>query len=238
MGRGPSIEGRKNAADAQKAKVFTKLVREITLAVKQGGPDVAGNSRLRLAVDRALTANMTRDKVESAIKRASGEGADASTEVRYEGYAPGGIAVLVDCVTDNPTRTVADVRHAFSKAGGNLGTSGSVAFQFTQVGQMWFELRDGQGDDDRILEAALEAGADDVQSADGWCEVLTAPAAFEQVKKALADAGLVPQQARITMRPANTVAVAGDAGAEVRKLLDKLEELDDVQDVFHNAELT
>ena len=237
MGRGPSIEGRKNAADAQKAKVFTKLVREITLAVKQGGPDPAGNSRLRLAMDRALTANMTRDKVESAVKRASGEGADASTEVRYEGYAPGGVAVLVDCVTDNPTRTVADVRHAFSKAGGNLGTSGSVAFQFAQVGQMWFELRDGESED-RILEAALDAGADDVQGSDGWCEVLTAPAAFEQVKKALADAGFSPQQARITMRPANTVAVAGDAGAEVRKLLDKLEELDDVQDVFHNAELT
>lgn len=237
MGRGPSIEGRKNAADAQKAKVFTKLVREITLAVKQGGPDPAGNSRLRLAMDRALTANMTRDKVESAVKRASGEGADASTEVRYEGYAPGGIAVLVDCVTDNPTRTVADVRHAFSKAGGNLGTSGSVAFQFAQVGQMWFELRDGLSED-RVLEAALEAGADDVQTGDGWCEVLTAPAAFEQVKKALADAGLVPEQARITMRPANTVAVPGDAGIEVRKLLDKLEELDDVQDVFHNAELT
>lgn len=237
MGRGPSIEGRKNAADAQKAKVFTKLVREITLAVKQGGPDTAGNSRLRLAVDRALTANMTRDKVESAIKRASGEGADASTEVRYEGYAPGGVAVLVDCVTDNPTRTVADVRHAFSKAGGNLGTSGSVAFQFAQVGQMWFELGEGQSEDP-ILEAALEAGADDVQTADGWCEVLTAPAAFEQVKKALAEAGLTPQQARITMRPANTVAISGDAGAEVRKLLDRLEELDDVQDVFHNAELT
>jgi YebC/PmpR family DNA-binding regulatory protein len=237
MGRGPSIEGRKNAADAQKAKVFTKLVREITLAVKQGGPDPAGNSRLRLAVDRALTANMTRDKVESAIKRASGEGADASTEVRYEGYAPGGVAVLVDCVTDNPTRTVADVRHAFSKAGGNLGTSGSVAFQFAQLGQMWFELRDGLSED-RVLEAALEAGADDVQTGDGWCEVLTAPAAFEQVKKALADAGLVPEQARITMRPANTVAVSGEAGAEVRKLLDRLEDLDDVQDVFHNAELT
>ena len=164
MGRGPSIEGRKNAADAQKAKVFTKLVREITLAVKQGGTDPAGNSRLRLAVDRALDANMTRDKVEAAIKRAGGAGADASTEIRYEGYAPGGVALLVDCVTDNPTRTVADVRHAFSKCGGNLGTSGSVAFQFAEVGQLWFETGDDGAAEDRILEVALEAGAEDVQT--------------------------------------------------------------------------
>lgn len=236
MGRGPSIEGRKNVADAQKAKVFTKLIREITLAVKQGGPDPAANSRLRLGVQRALDANMTRDKVEAAIKRSSGEGADASTEVRYEGYAPGGVAVLVDCVTDNPTRTVADVRHAFSKAGGNLGTSGSVAFQFAEVGQLWIEIAK-DGDEDRILEAALEAGADDVQNHEGWCEVLTSPAAFEQVKKALSEAGVVAQQARVTMRPSNPVAVAGEAAAEIRKLIDKLEDLDDVQDVFHNAEL-
>lgn len=237
MGRGPSIEGRKNAADAQKAKVFTKLVREITLAVKQGGGDPAGNSRLRLAMDRALDANMTRDKVEAAVKRASGAGADASTEVRYEGYAPGGVAILVDCVTDNPTRTVADVRHAFSKHGGNLGTSGSVAFQFTEVGQLWFETGGDGASEDRILELALEAGADDVQNGDGWCEVLTAPPALEAVKKALVDAGLSPQQARVTMRPNTPVAVAGDAAADIQKLLDRLEDLDDVQDVFHNAEL-
>ncbi len=237
MGRGPSIEGRKNAADAQKAKVFTKLVREITLAVKQGGTDPAGNSRLRLAVDRALDANMTRDKVESAIKRAGGAGADASTEIRYEGYAPGGVALLVDCVTDNPTRTVADVRHAFSKCGGNLGTSGSVAFQFAEVGQLWFEIGDDGTAEDRILEVALEAGAEDVQNADGWCEVLSAPAGFEQVRKALVDAGFTPEQARITMRPSTPVAVAADAAAEVQKLLERLDDLDDVQDVFHNAEL-
>jgi YebC/PmpR family DNA-binding regulatory protein len=236
MGRGPSIEGRKGVADAQKAKVFTKLIREISLAAKQGGPDPAANSRLRLAVVRAMDANMTRDRVEAAIKRASGEGADASTEVRYEGYAPGGVAVLVDCVTDNPTRTVADVRHAFSKAGGSMGTSGSVAFQFAQVGQLWFELKDST-QEDRILELALEAGADDVQGSEGWCEVLTAPAAFEQVRKTLADAGFAADQARVTMRPANTVPVAAEAAADIRKLLEKLEELDDVQDVFHNAEL-
>lgn len=237
MGRGPSIEGRKNAVDAQKAKAFTKLVREIALAVKQGGGDPAGNSRLRLAVDRALDANMTRDKVEAAIKRASGAGADASTEIRYEGYAPGGVAVLVDCVTDNPTRTVADVRHAFSKVGGNLGTSGSVAFQFAQVGQLWFETGANAALEDRLLEAALEAGADDVQCVDGWCEVLTQPAALEQVKKNLAEGGFVAQQARVTMRPGNPVAVAGETAVEVQKLIDRLEELDDVQDVFHNAEL-
>ncbi len=236
MGRGPSIEGRKGVADAQKAKIFTKLIREISLAAKQGGADPAANSRLRLAVVRAMDANMTRDRVEAAIKRASGEGADASTEVRYEGYAPGGIAVLVDCVTDNPTRTVADVRHAFSKAGGSMGTSGSVAFQFAQVGQLWFELKD-PAQEDRILELALDAGADDVQGSEGWCEVLTSPASFEQVRKALSDAGFTADQARVTMRPANTVQVAAGAAADIRKLIDKLEELDDVQDVFHNAEL-
>ena len=236
MGRGPSIEGRKGVADAQKAKVFTKLIREISLAAKQGGTDPASNSRLRLAVVRALDANMTRDRIDAAIRRAAGEGADASTEVRYEGYAPGGVAVLVDCVTDNPTRTVADVRHAFSKAGGSMGTSGSVAFQFAQVGQLWFELKDA-AQEDRILEVALEAGADDVQGSEGWCEVLTAPTAFEQVRKALTDAGFTAEQARVTWRPANPVPVAAEAAADIRKLLEKLEELDDVQDVFHNAEL-
>lgn len=237
MGRGPSIEGRKNAADAQKAKVFTKLVREINLAVRAGGPDPAANARLRLAVTRALDANMTRDKIDSAIKRASGEGADASQEVRYEGYGPGGTALIVDCVTDNPTRTVAEVRHAFSKHGGNLGTSGSVAFQFTQVGQLWFDVSGDPALEERILETALEAGADDVQSEGGWCEVLTAPAAFEPVKKALSAAGLAPSQSRVTQRPSNRVSLSGEAAESFQKLLDRLEELDDVQEVYHNAEL-
>lgn len=238
MGRGPSIAGRKDAADAQKAKVFTKLIREITMAARHGGGDPSANPRLRMAVDRALTANMTKDTVERALKRGSGElGADAMHEVRYEGYAPGGVALMVDCMTDNATRTVAEVRHALSKHGGHMGTSGSVAFQFAQVGQLWFDL--GQGDDieDRLLEAALEAGAEDVQSADGWCEVLTAPDQFEAVKKSLETAGFKAEQARVTLRPANRVAVAGDAAMEVQKLIDRLEELDDVQDVFHNAEL-
>lgn len=238
MGRGPSIAGRKDAADAQKAKIFTKLIREITMAARHGGGDPAGNSRLRMAVDRAISANMTRDTVERAVKRGSGElGAEAMHEVRYEGYAPGGVALIIDCMTDNPTRTVAEVRHALSKNNGHMGTSGSVAFQFAQVGQLWFDLGSDPSLEDRILEIGLEAGADDVQSDAGWCEVLTAPANFEAVKKALVDAGLKPDQARVTLRPANRVAVAGDAAVDVQKLLDRLDELDDVQDVFHNADL-
>lgn len=238
MGRGPSIAGRKDAADAQKAKIFTKLIREITMAARHGGGDPAANSRLRMAVDRAISANMTRDTVERAVKRGSGElGAEAMHEVRYEGYAPGGVALIIDCMTDNATRTVAEVRHALSKNHGHMGTSGSVAFQFAQVGQLWFDLGSDASIEDRILEIALEAGADDVQSDAGWCEVLTSPANFEAVKKALTDAGLNPDQARVTMRPANRVAVSGDAAADVQKLLDRLDELDDVQDVFHNADL-
>lgn len=238
MGRGPSIEGRKNAADAAKAKVFTKLIREITMAARHGGGDPAGNPRLRMAIDRALTANMTKDTVERAVKRGSGElGADQMQEVRYEGYAPGGVALIIDCMTDNPTRTVAEVRHALSKHGGHLGTSGSVAFQFAEVGQLWFDVSADPKLEDRILELALEAGADDVQTEEGWCEVLTSAAAFEEVKKALAEAGLSAQQARVTMRPSNRSTPAGDAVEDVKKLLDRLDELDDVQDVFHNAEL-
>lgn len=238
MGRGPSIAGRKDAADAQKAKVFTKLIREITMAARHGGGDPAHNSRLRMAVDRAITANMTKDTVERALKRGSGElGADAMHEVRYEGYAAGGVALIIDCMTDNATRTVAEVRHALSKNHGHMGTSGSVAFQFAQVGQLWFDLGGDATLEDRILEIALDAGAEDVQSDAGWCEVLTAPATFEAVKKALADAGIKAEQARVTLRPANRVAVSGEPAAEVQKLLDRLDELDDVQDVFHNADL-
>lgn len=237
MGRGPSIEGRKNAADAQRAKAFTKLIREITLAVKQGGGDPAGNARLRLVMDRALDANMTKDKIDAAIKRASGEGADASQEVRYEGYGPGGIAVMVDCVTDNPNRTVADVRHAFSKHGGNMGTTGSVAFQFAEAGELWFKTGGDTGLEEKLFERALEAGADDVVNDEGYTEVLTAPAAFEAVKRALVAAGFEPIQADVLMRPANRVAVEGETATELAKLLHRLEELDDVQTVVHNAEL-
>lgn len=237
MGRGPSIEGRKNAADAQRAKVFTKLIREISLAVKQGGADASGNARLRLAIDRALDANMTKDRIDAAIKRSSGEGADASQEVRYEGYGPGGTAVIVDCVTDNPNRTVADVRHAFSKHGGNMGTSGSVAFQFAETGELWFKSNADAALEEKLFERALEAGADDVVSDEGYTEVLTAPAAFETVKRSLAEAGFEAIQADVVLRPANRVAVDAEQAADLVKMLHRLEDLDDVQNVVHNADL-
>lgn len=238
MGRGPSIEHRKNAEDAKRAKVFTKFIREITMAARAGGGDPAGNPRLRTAVDKALHSNMTRDTIERAIKRGTGEaGGQLVEEIRYEGYGPGGVAILVDCMTDNPTRTVAEVRHAFSKHGGNLGTSGSVAFQFTETGEIIFDVRSQPQLEEKILEAALDAGADDVQTADGFTDVLTAPASFEAVKAKLEAAGLKPIEADIAMRPSNRVAVAGEAAEELQALLDRLEELDDVQDVHHNADL-
>jgi len=237
MGRGPSIEGRKNAEDAKKAKVFTKFIREITLAVRTGGGDPASNPRLRLAMDKALHANMTKDTIERAIKRGTGEGGAATEEIRYEGYGPGGVAILVDCMTDNATRTVAEVRHAFSKHGGNLGTSGSVAFQFTETGEIIFDIRSQPELEEKIMELALEAGADDVQTEDGFTDVLTTPASFEAVKNKLEGAGLKPIEADVVMRPSNRVAVEGDAAETLKELIDWLEELDDVQDVHHNADL-
>jgi YebC/PmpR family DNA-binding regulatory protein len=238
MGRGPSIEHRKNAEDAKKAKVFTKFIREITMAARSGGGDPAGNPRLRTAMDKALHANMTRDTIERAIKRGTGElGGAAVEEVRYEGYGPGGVAILVDCMTDNSTRTVAEVRHAFSKQGGNLGTSGSVAFQFSETGEIIFDIRGKPELEEKILEVALDAGADDVQAADGFVDVLTSPASFEAVKAKLEAAGLKPIEAEVVMRPANRVAVEGEAAQDLQKLLDWLEELDDVQEVYHNGDL-
>lgn len=236
MGRGPSIAGRKAVEDAKRGQVFTKLIREISMAARAGGVDPAGNPRLRIAIDKALDANMTKDTVERALKRAAGEGADATQEIRYEGYGVGGVAVMVDAMTDNPTRTIADVRHAFSKNGGNVGTSGSVAFQFSEVGELIFEL-DATVTEDRLMEVALDAGADDVVSEDGYCDVITPPTAFEAVKKALEAAGMKPLQAEVTMRPANRVAVVGEAAEQLQKMLDALEALDDVQDVYHNAAL-
>ena len=189
MGRGPSIEGRKNAEDAKRAKVFTKLIREITLATRAGVADPAGNPRLRAAVDKALSANMTKDTIERAVRRGSGaEGADDMQELRYEGYGPSGVALIIDAMTDNPTRTVADVRHALSKHGGNLGTSGSVAFQFKRLGELVFDTS-AAGSEDRLLEVALDAGADDVVVDAGRGAVLCAPEHFEGVKKALVGAG-------------------------------------------------
>jgi YebC/PmpR family DNA-binding regulatory protein len=231
-----AIEGRKNAQAAKRGAVFTKLVREISVAARMGGGDPAGNPRLRLAVDRALAQSMPKDNIERAIKKATGELEGVSyEEVRYEGYAPGGIAVIVECLTDNRVRTVADVRHAFSKFGGNLGTEGSVAFMFKKVGVLAY----GAGaDEEKITEAAIEAGADDIKSYDdGAVEVITSPEAFEAVKKAMEAAGLAPAEANVTMRADNDVAVDGETAQQVVKLLDKLEDLDDVQHVHHNAEL-
>ena len=235
MGRGPSIEGRKNAEDAKRAKVFTKLIREITVAARNGA-DPAGNPRLRAAVDKALDANMPKDTVERAIKRGSGaEGADMQ-EVRYEGYGPAGVALIIDAMTDNPVRTVADVRHALSKHGGNLGTSGSVAFQFKRLGELVFDTKQA-GAEDKLLEVALDAGAEDVQSEDGESLVLCAPEQFAAVRSAVIAAGLTPLKADVIMRPENRVAVSGEVAETLRDLLDWLDELDDVQDVYHNAEL-
>jgi YebC/PmpR family DNA-binding regulatory protein len=236
MGRLMAIEGRKNAQAAKRGAVFTKLVREISVAARMGGGDPAGNPRLRLAVDRALAQSMPKDNIERAIKKATGElEGVAYEEVRYEGYAPGGIAVIVECLTDNRVRTVADVRHAFSKFGGNLGTEGSVAFMFKKIGVLAY----GAGaDEEKITEAAIEAGADDIKSYDdGAVEVITSPEAFEAVKKAMEAAGLAPAEANVTMRADNDVAVDGETAQQVVKLLDKLEDLDDVQHVHHNADL-
>ena len=236
MGRGPSIENRKNAADASRGKVFTKLIREITIAARQGG-DPATNSRLRMGIDKALAANMSKDTIERAIRRGSGaEGADNMQEIRYEGYGPGGVALIIDTMTDNAQRTVADVRHALAKHGGNLGTSGSVAFQFKRFGEIVLDTS-APGSEDKVLEAALDAGADDVQGLDGETLVLTTPDHFEAVKKALVAAGFEPARADVVMRPENRVAVSGESGETLRDLLTWLEDLDDVQDVYHNADL-
>ena len=236
MGRGPSIEARKNASDAQRGKVFTKLIREIGVAARAGGGDPANNPRLRAALDKALAANMSKDVMERAIKKATGEleGVEYE-EVRYEGYAPGGVAVIVDCLTDNRVRTVADVRHAFSKYGGNMGTEGSVAFMFKRLGVLSYE---GQ-DEEQVTEAAIEAGADDVTvyPEDGAIDVLTSPEGFEAVKQAMQAAGLAPGYAEVTFRADNDIAVSGETAQQVRKLLDMLEDLDDVQNVYSNADL-
>jgi len=238
MGRGPSIEARKNASDAKRGKIFTKIIREISVAVRAGGGDPSNNPRLRAAIDKGLAANMSREVYERAIKKASGtlEGVEYE-EIRYEGYAPGGVAVIVDCLTDNKLRTVADVRFAFNKCGGNLGTDGSVAFMFKRLGVLSFE---GQPDEEQVTEAAIEAGAEDVivYPEDGAIDVITAPEEFEAVRAAMQAAGVEPGHAEITWRADTDVAVDGeDTIAQVRKLLELLEDMDDVQNVYHNAAL-
>ncbi|MFT3756707.1 MAG: YebC/PmpR family DNA-binding transcriptional regulator [Pseudoxanthomonas sp.] len=237
MGRGPSIEARKNASDAKRGKIFTKIIREISVAARKGVPDPANNPALRSAMDKGLAVNMPKDTIERAIKKASGglDGVEYE-EIRYEGYAPGGIAVIVDCLTDNRVRTVADVRHAFSKNGGNLGTEGSVAFMFKKLGVLTF----GTGaDEEKITEAAIEAGADDivVYPDDGSIEVIIAPESFDEVKAALEAAGLQADLAEVTFRADNDVKVEGEAAQQVVKLLHWLEDMDDVQNVYSNAEL-
>jgi len=229
-----NIKHRKAAADAKKGKVFTRLIKEITVAARLGGGDVNANPRLRLAMDRAREANMTKDSVQNAIKRGAGQLDGVSyEEARYEGYGPGGAAVLVDCLTDNRTRTVAEVRHAFTKNGGNLGADGSVAYLFKHCAQFIFAPGTSE---DRVMEAALDAGAEDVvKNDDGSVELISAPADFDAVKSALDKAGLKPELAEITMKPTTEAQLApGDAG-RMRQLLDALENLDDIQNVYTTA---
>ncbi|WP_043701429.1 YebC/PmpR family DNA-binding transcriptional regulator [Tepidimonas taiwanensis] len=231
-----NIQHRKARQDEKRQRIWTRVVREIMIAARQGGGDPAANPRLRLAIEKAKAANMPADTIKRNIDKATGNLEGVSyEEVRYEGYGIGGAAVIVDCMTDNRVRTVAEVRHAFSKHGGNLGTEGSVAFQFQHCGQIVFEPGTSE---DKVMEVALEAGADDVVTQeDGSIEVLTAPAQFEAVRDALQAAGLTPAMAEVTWRPTNTVTLAGEDAQRMQKLLDALEDLDDVQDVFHNAEL-
>src|SRR3954452_2560525 len=231
-----NIKHKKAAQDAKRGKIFTRLIKEITVASRMGGPDTDTNARLRLAIDKAYESNMPKDNVERAIKRGSGELEGVNyEEVRYEGYGIGGAAVMVDCMTDNKTRTVADVRHAFTKFGGNLGTDGSVAFLFKHCGQLVFAPGT---DEDKLLEAALDAGAEDViTNDDGSIEVVTGPYDFVAVKDALAKAGFKSEFAEVTMKPATEVAMTGDDAAKMQKLLDAIESLDDVQDVHTNAVL-
>jgi YebC/PmpR family DNA-binding regulatory protein len=232
-----NIQHRKNAQDAKRGKLFTKLIREITVAAKMGDPDPASNPRLRLAVDKALGGNMTRDTIDRAIKRGAGaQDGENFEEVRYEGYGPGGVAVMVDCVTDNRNRTVAEVRHAFTKAGGNLGTDGSVAYQFTKNGILSYPA---DSDEDRIIEAALEAGAEDVlTNDDGSVDVLTEPDQFVDIKEAMVAAGLEPENAEVTMRADNTSSLELDEAEKMIRLLERLEDLDDVQSVYSNADIS
>ena len=229
-----NIKHRKAAADAKKGKVFTRLIKEITVAAKLGGGDPNSNPRLRLAVDKAREANMTKDSVQNAIKRGSGalEGVTYE-EARYEGYGPGGAAVMVDCLTDNRNRTVAEVRHAFTKNGGNLGSDGSVAYLFKHCGQFVFAPGTSE---DRVMEAGLEAGAEDVlRNDDGSVELICTPGDFVVVKTALEKSGLKPDLAEVTMKPSAEAPLAAPDAARMRQLLDALENLDDVQDVYTTA---
>ena len=229
-----NIQHRKGRQDEKRGKAWTRVIREIMVAARLGGGDPAANPRLRLAIEKAKAVNLPVDTVKRNIDKATGNLEGVSyEEIRYEGYGIGGAAIIVDCMTDNRVRTVAEVRHAFSKHGGNLGTEGSVAFQFKHCGQFFFAPGTSE---DKVMEVALDAGAEDVVTGeDGSVEVLCAPGDFEAVKGALEAAGLKPELAEVTMRAENTVDLAGEDAARMQKLLDVLEDLDDVQEVFHNA---
>ncbi|MEY4684153.1 MAG: hypothetical protein RLZ25_612 [Pseudomonadota bacterium] len=232
-----NIQHRKGAQDARRGKLFTKLIREITVSARAGGGEAANNPRLRAAMDKALTANMSKDTIERAIKKGVGAlDGDNFEEIRYEGYGSGGIAIMVDCLTDNRVRTVAEVRHAFSKAGGNLGTDGSVAYLFTKTGVLNYP----KGlDEDALMEAALEAGAEDVISLDdGGIDVLVQAEQFEVVRDSLIAAGLAPESAEVTMRASTTIALDEEDAVKLLKLVDRLEDLDDVQNVYSNADIS
>jgi YebC/PmpR family DNA-binding regulatory protein len=232
-----NIQHRKGRQDEKRGKLWTRAIREIMVAARAGGGDLSGNPRLRLAVEKAKAVNLPADTVKRNIDKATGalEGVNYE-EIRYEGYGIGGAAIIVDTMTDNRVRTVAEVRHAFGKHGGNMGTEGSVAFQFKHCGQLVFAPGTSE---DKVMEVALEAGAEDVLTdEDGAIEVLTAPGDFEAVRDALEAAGLKPEVAEVTMRAENTIELAGEDAAKMQKLLDALEDLDDVQDVYHNAALS
>jgi len=232
-----NIKHRKAGQDAKRGKVFTKILREITVAVKTSGPDAGSNPSLRTAVDKALAANMRRDTIDTAIKKASGalEGVNYEN-IRYEGYGPGGTAVIVDCLTDNRNRTVSEVRHAFSKAGGNLGTDGSVAYLFSKVGMLSYAP---SVDEEALMDAALEVGAEDVINYDdGAVDVMTSPEHYLAVKEALIAAGFEPDNAEVTMQAATMAELEADDAEKMLRLIDRLEDLDDVQDVYSNADIS
>lgn len=232
-----NIQHRKGAQDKKRGKLFTKLIREITVAARMGGPDPDANPRLRMAIDKAKGQSMPKDNIERAVKRGSGDTeGDDFQEIRYEGYGPGGTAVMVDCLTDNRNRTVAEVRHAFTKFGGNLGADGSVAYLFNHVGQLFFP---SGSDEDQVMEGAIEAGAEDViVDDDGSIEVLTEPGEFEQVRDAMVANGLEPESAELTMRASTNAELGVNEAGSMVKMLEMLEDLDDVQQVYSNADIS
>jgi len=232
-----NIQHRKKGQDAKRGKLFTKLIREITVAARLGGGDADSNPRLRAIIDKSLRANMTRDTVERAVKRGAGDtDGESFDEIRYEGYGPGGVAVMVDCLTDNRNRTVAEVRHAFTKSGGNLGTDGSVSYLFSKIGVLSYPTG---SDEDAIMEAALEGGAEDVETNDdGSIDVTTGADEFMDVKDAMVAAGFEPEMAEVTMKASTSVDLELDDAQKVMRLVDMLEDLDDVQNVYSNSEFS